>query len=191
MSTLISSSPRVLKHSATALPSAGTFLSVKMDTSSCMLMPVIGISSTNKFSFIIISLLMMYVPLLLSVSNDLPKNNLTLYFLASSTALVSILSAPRLAISIISSYVIALIGLASGYSSGSTVYRHSEVVYISQSHPRCAAIPTAVISDPPLPRVVISPSSSIPWKPATTATLPLFTISSTFSVFISLILAFV
>ena len=29
-----------------------------------------------------------------------------------------------------------------------------------------AAIATAVVSDPPLPRVVISPFSLIPWKPA-------------------------
>ena len=103
ISTLIPSSPRMRKHSATAFPSDGTFRSVKIDISSWMPIPVTGISSTTRFSFTIISLFTIYVPLLLSFSKAFPKNNFTLYFFASSTALVSTLSAPRLVISIISS----------------------------------------------------------------------------------------
>ena len=42
----------------------------------------------------------------------------------------------------------------------------STSVYISHlSAPICAAIATAVVSEPPLPRVVMSPSSVTPWKP--------------------------
>jgi hypothetical protein len=37
-----------------------------------------------------------------------------------------------------------------------------------------AAMATAVVSEPPRPRVVMSPSSSSPWKPATTAISPRF-----------------
>ncbi len=48
------------------------------------------------------------------------------------------------------------------------VYIPSTSVYISQGHFNFAAKATAVVSEPPLPRVVISPSSFIPWNPATT-----------------------
>ena len=35
-----------------------------------------------------------------------------------------------------------------------------------------AAMATAVVSEPPRPSVVMLPSSSMPWKPAMTATCP-------------------
>jgi len=48
------------------------------------------------------------------------------------------------------------------------VYTPSTSVYISHlSASKLAANATAVVSDPPLPRVVILRFSSIPWKPAT------------------------
>jgi len=43
-----------------------------------------------------------------------------------------------------------------------------------------AATATPVVSEPPRPRVVMSPFSSTPWKPATTAILPCLTVSKIF-----------
>src|SRR6266851_2939729 len=56
---------------------------------------------------------------------------------------------------------------------GSAVKMPSTSVKISQlSAFSAAASATAVVSDPPRPRVVTSRSSVTPWKPATTGTLP-------------------
>ena len=48
---------------------------------------------------------------------------------------------------------------------------------------------TAVVSEPPLPSVVISPFLSIPWKPATITTFPFLNSSSILFVYISFIFA--
>ena len=65
--------------------------------------------------------------------------------------------------------------LASGTTRGSAVYTPSTSVRISHtSASRAAARATAVVSEPPRPRVVISRrSGSTPWKPATMTTLSL------------------
>ncbi len=67
----------------------------------------------------------------------------------------------------------------------------STSVYISAAHCSFAAIATAVVSDPPRPKVVISPNSFKPWKPATTAIFPWLKCFSMFVVSISSILFFV
>ena len=41
----------------------------------------------------------------------------------------------------------------------------------------CAAIATAVVSDPPLPNVVTSPDSVIPWNPVIIGTTPASNVS--------------
>ena len=43
-----------------------------------------------------------------------------------------------------------------------------------KSYFNAAATATAVISEPPLPKVVISPSLPTPWNPVTITTLPAF-----------------
>ena len=54
---------------------------------------------------------------------------------------------------------------------GSAVYIPFTSVYISHlSAFKADASATAVVSDPPLPRVVTSPYSETPWKPATITT---------------------
>ena len=66
----------------------------------------------------------------------------------------------------------------------------STSVYIShKSASRAAAIATAVVSEPPLPRVVISPSLLTPWKPAIIIILPWWISSIILEVLISEILA--
>ena len=58
--------------------------------------------------------------------------------------------------------------LAPGATRGSVVYTPSTSVKIwHRSAPKAAARATALVSDPPRPRVVTSPTRLIPWKPAT------------------------
>ena len=132
---------------------------------------------------------MIYVP---PVSLKLlPTKIGILNFFPNSTALVSITPAPRCAISIISSYEILSSNFASLYLLGSTLYIPSTSVYILHSHPKAAARATALVSDPPLPRVVISPSSLTPWNPVTMTTFPSFRWLSILSTSILFILLFV
>src|SRR5882672_3422842 len=65
---------------------------------------------------------------------------------------------------------------------GSAVKMPSTSVKISQASAlSAAASATAVVSDPPRPRVVMLPWSSIPWKPATTAISLRLRLSNSFS----------
>ena len=90
----------------------------------------------------------------------------TLYLLANSTALVCTTFAPWPASSSISSIVIESNFFALGTTLGSVVKIPSTSVYMSHLIADIwAAIATAVVSDPPLPRVVTSPPSVTPWKP--------------------------
>ncbi len=87
----------------------------------------------------------------------------TLYLLANSTARICSTLAPKLASSSISSWVISFSRRASGTTRGSEVYTPSTSVNIwHSSAPSAAASATAVVSEPPRPSVVMSPSPLMP-----------------------------
>jgi hypothetical protein len=92
---------------------------------------------------------------------------------ASSTARECSTRAPANAISTITSMPTAGSSRAAGTTRGSEVNTPSTSVQISQCPaPRAAASATAVVSEPPRPRVSRSPAASMPWNPATTGTSP-------------------
>ena len=114
---------------------------------------------TNIFSTLLTSLTI--VPLALCRLES--TISLTLYFFAISTERLFKTFAPRLASSSISSYEISSSFAAVFTILGSVVYTPSTSVYISQtSAPSAAARATALVSLPPLPRVVISSYLFIP-----------------------------
>ena len=87
----------------------------------------------------------------------------TLYLFANSTARICITLAPCPESSNISSMLIESSFFALGTILGSVVYIPSTSVYISQRLDLIdAAIATAVVSLPPRPIVVVSPSLVIP-----------------------------
>ncbi|OQC67588.1 MAG: hypothetical protein BWX47_02008 [candidate division Hyd24-12 bacterium ADurb.Bin004] len=72
-----------------------------------------------------------------------------------------------------SSALILSIRMAEGIMEGSADLIASTFLKSTASQaPRAAARARAVVSDPPLPRVVAAPSGPAPWKPATTGMRP-------------------
>ena len=115
-----------------------------------------------------------------------------LYLLPNSTDLAINTPAPVEDISNISSYEISSINFAFSTYLGSAENTPSTSVKISHlSAFKEAAKATAVASEPPLPRVVISLDSLLkPWNPATITILPSSRPSFTLSPVISSISAF-